>query len=100
MLLHLKNILQKVLKSTVEKSRVLDEIARSQAVELAEQELFEMEHLFAILVFGAFVGLPSPPGQIALDLLADSEKEIMILLQKVETAHEPLSVLASLFQVD
>jgi hypothetical protein len=100
MILNFKSLLQKVLKSTVEKTHVLDEIARSQAVGLAEQELFELEHIFAILVFGAFIGLPSPPGQIALDLLADSEKEIMILMQKVETGNEPLSVLASLFQVD
>ena len=95
-----KTLLRKILDTAAEKGRIMDEVARSKAVELAEQELSEMEHTFAILVFGMFVGLPSPPGQITLDLLPDSEKEIMLLLRKVDTAHEPLSVLASLFQVD
>jgi len=95
-----KNIIKNILKKTLEKGRIIDEVARSKAVELVEQELSEMEHTFALLVFGVFVGLPAPPRQITLDLLADSEKEIMLLLQKVDTAHEPLSVLASLFQVD
>lgn len=95
-----KSFLRKIIEHTKEKGRIIDEVARSKAVELAEQELSEMEHSFALLVFGMFVGLPSPPGQITLDLLPVSEKEITLLLNKVDTAHEPLSVLASLFQVD
>lgn len=95
-----KNILRNLWKNISEKGRILDEVARSKAIELAEQELSETEHVFAILSFGAFVGLPAPPMQIMLDLLPDCEKEIMLLMQKVDTAHEPLSVLASLFQVD
>lgn len=95
-----KLFLKKIIEQAKEKSRVIDEVARSKAVELAEQELSEMEHSFALLVFGMFVGLPSPPGQITLDLLPVSEKEITLLLNKVDTAHEPLSVLASLFQID
>ena len=95
-----KNILHKLWNILSEKERLFDEVARSKAVELAEHELFETEHIFAILTFGVFVGLPAPPMQITLDLLPDCEKEIMLLMQKVDTAHEPLSVLASLFQVD
>jgi len=95
-----KYFIKKILKQISDKSRLFNEVARSKAMELSEQELSELEHTFAILTFGAFVGLPSPPGQITLDLLPESEKEIMLLLQKTDTAHEPLSVLASLFQID
>ncbi len=96
----MKNGIKKILNKISDKSNLVNEIARSKAIGMSEQELSEMEHTFAILVFGMFVGLPSPPMQITLDLLPESEKELTMLLQKVDTAHEPLSVLASLFQID
>ena len=69
----LKNILRNLWKYFSEKGRILDEVARSKAIELVEHELSETEHVFAILSFGAFVGLPAPPMQIMLDLLPLSE---------------------------
>ncbi len=91
--------IQKILKRLSEKGKLIDEIAREKAVSTIENELTEIEHAFAILVLGAFVGLPSPPMQISLDLLPDMEKELMLLFRKTETANEPLSTLFSIFDV-
>ena len=91
--------IQKILKRLAEKKKLIDEISREKAVSTIENELAEIEHAFAILVLGAFVGLPSPPMQITLDLLPDMEKELMLLFRKTETANEPLSTLFSIFDV-
>jgi len=79
--------------------QIYDRGARSQLTEAAEYELDELEHIFGLLVLGSFVGLPSPPMQISLDLLPDMEKEMMLMLEKTETAAAPLSDLASIFEV-
>ena len=59
----------------------------------------ELEHIFALLVQGAFVGIPSPPMQISLELLPLMEREMMLMMKKIDTANEPLSHLFSIFDV-
>lgn len=79
--------------------RVYDRSARAQLTEAAEYELTELEHIFGLLVLGSFVGLPSPPLQISLELLPDMENELLLMLEKTDTAATPLSDLASIFEV-
>lgn len=76
-----------------------DEVARYKAVERIEPELEELEYIFALLSQGAFIGMPSPPVQISMDLLPDMEKDLILLLDRVETANEPLSRLFSVFDI-
>ena len=95
----MKFSIQEIIKRLIEKGKLIDELARDQAAGTAESELVEIEHLFSILLLGTFVGLPSPPMNITLDLLPDMERELLLLLRKVETANEPLSTLFSVFQI-
>ncbi|HKK91595.1 MAG TPA: hypothetical protein VJ936_09340 [Desulfobacteraceae bacterium] len=76
-----------------------DQVAREKAVSAVEPELEELEHIFALLVQGSFVGIPSPPMQISLDLLPLMEKEIILMTDKMDTANEPLSHLFSVFDI-
>jgi len=76
-----------------------DEVARGKAVERIEPELEELEYIFALLTQGAFIGMPSPPVQISMDLLPDMEKDLVLLMERVETANEPLSRLFSVFDI-
>lgn len=69
------------------------------AVETLEFELGEMENIFGLLVLGSFIGFPSPPMQITLDLLPEMEKHFVLMLNKVDTAQSPLSDLLSTFDV-
>lgn len=80
--------------------RISDQVARGKAVETLEVELEEMEHVFALLVLGSFIGLPSPPMQISLDLLPLMEKHLTLMLEKVDTANEPLAQLFSVLDID
>ncbi len=92
MLTFLKNKISGFLK-------ISNEIARSKAVETIESELEEMENIFGVLVLGSFIGMPSPPMQISLDLMADMEKELILMLEKVDTANAPLSQLFSVLDI-
>lgn len=79
--------------------QVADEVARSKAVGTIEAELEELEYIFAVLVQGTFIGMPSPPVQICMDLLPLMEKDLILLLERVDTANEPLSRLFSVFDI-
>ena len=80
--------------------KIADEVARYKAVETIEYELQEMDNIFGILVLGAFIGIPSPPIHITMELLPHMEKEFKLMLQKVQTAHDPLGDLFSVLGID
>jgi len=80
--------------------KIADEVARYKAVETIEYELGELDNIFGILVLGAFIGIPSPPIQITMVLLPDMEKEFKLILEKVQTAHDPLGDLFSVLGID
>jgi hypothetical protein len=79
---------------------VADEVMRSKAVETIEYEVGELDNIFAILVLGAFIGIPSPPIHITMALLPEMENEFEIMLEKVSTAHDPLGDLFSVLDID
>lgn len=80
--------------------RTADEVAREKAVDTVSHEVTELENIFALLVLGMFVGIPSPPIQITLDLMPDMEHEFDLMLSKVATAHDPLGELFSVLDID
>jgi len=79
---------------------VADEVMRGKAVETVEYEVEELDNIFAILVLGAFIGIPSPPIHITMELFPEMEKELEIMLEKVSTAHDPLGDLFSVLDID
>ncbi len=80
--------------------RAADETARAKSVEIVEHEIRELNHCFALLVFGAFVGLPMPPAHVTLDLLEVMEKDLDLMSERLMTAHDPLGELFSVFSID
>ncbi|MGD9898251.1 MAG: hypothetical protein AB7T22_03895 [Calditrichaceae bacterium] len=75
------------------------EIARYKATEIIEMELSELENIFGMLVLGSFIGLPSPPMQLTLDLIPELGKEFVVMLNKIDTANAPMSELFSGFDI-
>jgi len=96
---YLLDIIGKIKTRLVGIWQVADEVARSKAVGTVEAELEELEYIFAVLVQGTFIGMPSPPVQICMDLLPLMEKDLILLLERVDTANEPLSRLFSVFDI-
>lgn len=91
--------LARLKKIFVEFWKAGDRVGRSKAVESIESELEELENIFGILVLGSFVGMPSPPMQISLDLMPYMEKDLILMMEKVDTANEPISQLFSVFNI-
>ncbi|MDT8323101.1 MAG: hypothetical protein RRA94_03235 [Bacteroidota bacterium] len=73
----------------------LDAVQRHRAVDAVEWEYDELRHVFALLVMGQAVGLPSPPVDVMLALLPEMEEELRILLRRLDTAQAPFSQLFS-----
>lgn len=95
----IRHFLSRLKNWLIESWKIADQVARGKAVESIEMELEELEHIFGVLVMGSFIGLPSPPMQISLDLMPFMEDELVLMLEKVDTANEPLSRLFSAFEI-
>ena len=93
-------VLKTIKEKIVSAFNVADEVMRGKAVETIEYEVGELDNIFAILVMGAFIGIPSPPIHITMALLPEMEKELGIMLEKVSTAHDPLGDLFSVLDID
>ncbi len=81
------------------KYQTWDEFFRSKATNHLEWEVAELENIFTLVTTGFLIGLPSPPISIALELLPDMESNLILMLQRIETAHGPLSQLFSSLDV-
>ena len=93
-------ILHYIKDKMVASFQAADEVMRGKAVATIEYETGELENIFAILVLGAFIGIPAPPIHITMALLPEMEKEFEIMLDKVSTAHDPLGDLFSVLDID
>ena len=93
------SIIRKIKKKIIELWKIADEVSRYKAVDTIEAELEELHNIFGILVLGSFVGFPSPPMQISLDLMPLMEKELILMMEKVDVAHDPLAQLFSSLDV-
>ena len=80
--------------------KTMDVVMRGKAVETIEYELVELDNIFAVLVLGSFIGIPSPPIHVTMELLPIMEKEFNLMLEKVTTAHDPLGDLFSVLDID
>jgi len=92
-------LIGRVLAAIRETMAVGDRVARAKAVEFVEAEIEELENVFALLVLGSFVGLPSPPMHLSLELMPDMERELIAMLERVDTAATPFSHLFSTFDI-
>jgi hypothetical protein len=95
----MKSIIKKLKDKIFSFWEIADEVARGKAVNTIEVEVEELENIFGLLVLGSFIGFPSPPMQISLDLMPLMEKELILMLEKVDTAHEPIAQLFSVLDI-
>ncbi len=93
-------MLKKFINIIKQKIRTANKIARSQSTDILESEITQLESVFANLVFGNFIGIPSAPVQISFDLLSESEASIEFLINRMIIQNDPLGELASIFRID
>lgn len=75
-------------------------VHRRKATEILLFELSEMENIFALLVLGSFIGIPSPNPILTLELLPHMEEELWTMVSRADFAQDPLGGLISLLELD
>jgi len=73
---------------------------RENLVALTCVEVRELENIFALLLLGSFVGMPSPPTFLSVELLPFMEREIQVLHQRAEDAGDMLAEIAGTLGID
>ncbi|MEJ2567550.1 MAG: hypothetical protein P8Z50_01515 [candidate division WOR-3 bacterium] len=69
------------------------------ATNVIEVELVQLENIFALILFGCFVGLPAPPVHLTLKLLPKMEKEMLIMMNRVFSSKDPIGELFSTLDI-
>jgi hypothetical protein len=70
-----------------------------RSTEYLEFELRELENIFAILLMGSFVGIPSPPTPIALRVMPYMAREMAVMSKRAETADDMLCEIGGLLDI-
>jgi len=68
--------------------RDIDKTHRTNVCALTVTEVEELQNIFALLLLGSFVGLPSPPSFLAVELLPHMQKELEILNKRARNAND------------
>ncbi|MBN2177993.1 MAG: hypothetical protein JW743_01000 [Deltaproteobacteria bacterium] len=75
-------------------------VHRNNAVALTVFEVEELENIFALLLLGSFVGFPSPPTFLAVELLPFMEKELRILNKRAKDSSDMFAEMCGTIGID
>ena len=75
--------------------RSVEGVHRSKAAAMHEWEEKELRNIFALMVAGPFAGIPSPPVSITMELLPLMETDLILMINRIQTAHDPMGELFS-----
>ncbi|HDZ36190.1 MAG TPA: hypothetical protein ENH81_04685 [Thermococcus sp.] len=64
-----------------------------------EFELRELENVFALILMGEFVGIPSPPTTLVIRLLPHMTRELYVMQRRVVDMDDLLGELAGMFEI-
>ena len=74
-------------------------VFKAKSSEYIEVELRELENVFALVILGSFIGLPSPPTVISLKLLPHIAKELLTMSRISERLDDMLGEMAGIFEI-
>lgn len=72
---------------------------KGRSTEVLYVELRELENIFALIILGSLIGLPSPPIGISLKLLPHMAREIIVSTTVSSRLDDMLGEIAGLFEV-
>ena len=72
---------------------------RANACALTVTEVEELQNIFALLLLGSFVGLPSPPSFLAVELLPCMQKELEILNKRAQDSNDMLAEMCGILGI-
>ncbi len=81
-------------------AKTLVQVQREKATSMLDFELKELENIFALLLLGGFVGIPSPPSPIAIELLPYLERELVVMFARTDMSVDPIGSLVGMLEID
>ncbi len=78
----------------------IDTAGRESLVSLTCLELQEIENIFSLLILGSFVGLPSPPTFLSVELLPFMQQELASMNHKAENSEDMLAEIVGTLGID
>ncbi|RKX78717.1 MAG: hypothetical protein DRP87_05435 [Spirochaetes bacterium] len=88
-------ILKKLWEKAVLFFKDIQIVNRENATDIIEFEVEELENIFALLLFGSFIGMPSPPVYISFELLPVMENEVNLMFERVNLSYDALARLTN-----
>jgi hypothetical protein len=76
--------------------KMISELLRRNAIDIAGFELEELENLFVLMLFGSSVGVPLAPAPLSLELLPYLDHEIGIMNERAFDLDDMLCRIAAL----
>ena len=77
-----------------------DATHRENATILTVMEVEELENIFALLIMGSFVGFPSPPTFLSVELLPFMERELRVLNKKAKDSSDMFAEMCGTIGID
>ena len=72
---------------------------KEQSTEYIEFEERELENVFALLLMGSFVGIPSPPSTLVLRLMPHMVRGIYVMQRRVADMDDIFGEMAGMFDI-
>ena len=72
---------------------------KGQSTDYIEFEERELENVFALLLMGSFVGIPSPPTTLVLRLMPHMLREIYVMQRRAADMDDIFGEIAGMFDI-
>ncbi|AIF69170.1 hypothetical protein PAP_03755 [Palaeococcus pacificus DY20341] len=72
---------------------------KARSTEYIEFEERELENVFALVLMGSFVGIPSPPTTLVMRLMPHMVREIYVMQRRATDMDDIFGEIASMFEI-
>ncbi|NJF24083.1 hypothetical protein [Thermococcus sp. Bubb.Bath] len=73
---------------------------KDQSTGYIEFETRELENVFALLIMGSFVGIPSPPTTLVIRLMPHMVREVYVMQMRAANMDDIFGEITSMFDID
>ncbi len=73
---------------------------KESSTEFIEFEERELENIFAVLMMGSFIGIPSPPTTLLIRLMPHMVREIYVMQRRAVDMDDILGEMAGLMDIE
>ncbi|AFK22431.1 hypothetical protein [Pyrococcus sp. ST04] len=73
---------------------------KQSSTEYIEFELRELENMFALVLMGSFIGIPSPPTTLVMRIMPYMVREIKVMQQRAVELDDIFGEIAGMFDID